>query len=275
MKHLLKIALAATFAATAFNFAAMAQEKVQHPSENYKIGVAGYTFRKLPFEDALAFLKSIDVKYMSIKDFQLPLDASVLDMEAFKAKCAEYGVEPYILGPIYMRSVEDVDRAFDYASRFGAKMFMGVPNYELLDYCIQKVKSTGIKLAIHTHGPDNAAFPDVRKIVEMVGDPTIGIGCCIDLGHSFRFGKNPAKDLVKYKDWIYDIHIKDETAPSKQGKTWEMGRGKMDIPAIVKAIKKSGYKGVISIEFEKNPANPLIGVAESVGYLRGVMDCVK
>ena len=86
MKHLLKIALAATFAATAFNFAAMAQEKVQHPSENYKIGVAGYTFRKLPFADALAFLKSIDVKYMSIKAFHLLLLSSNIYIKTLKEK---------------------------------------------------------------------------------------------------------------------------------------------------------------------------------------------
>ena len=51
-----------------------------------------------------------------------------------------------------------------------------------------------------------------------------------------------------------------------------MGRGVMDIPAIVKALRKIKYQGVISIEFEKNGDNPHPGVAESVGYLRGVMD---
>jgi len=275
MKHLAKIALAAALAISAVPYEALAAKKPQHASENFKIGVADYTFRKFSIDETLQFLQDIDVKYMSVKDFHLPLTATESEMAEFKAKCAEHGVEPYILGPIYMRSVEDVDRAFAYAQRFGAKMFIGVPNYELLDYTIEKVKSTGIKVAIHTHGPDKAAFPDIRKIVEMVKDPTIGVGCCIDLGHSFRFGKNPAKDLVKYKDWIYDIHIKDETDASKAGKTWEMGRGKMDIPAIVKSIKKIGYTGVISLEFEKNATHPFNGVAESIGYLRGVLDSVK
>ena len=94
----------------------------------------------------------------------------------------------------------------------------------------------------------------------------------MDLGHTFRSGYDVAKDIRKYGKWIYDIHIKDETAASKAGQTWEMGRGVMDIPSIVKALRKIKYQGVISIEFEKNGDNPHPGVAESVGYLRGVMD---
>ena len=274
MKKLTKIALALALSACALPQEAFAAKK-QHAYEDVKIGIAGFTYRKFTIDQALEMIQSLDVKYMSVKDFHLPLNATKEEMDAFKAKCAEHDVNPYILGPIYMRSQEDVDRAFDYAARYGATMFMGVPNYELLDYVITKVKTTGIKLAIHTHGPDKAAFPDVRKVVEMVKDPKIGIGVCMDLGHSFRFGKNPAKDIVKYKDWIYDIHIKDETAPSKSGKTWEMGRGQMDIPAIIKALKKIKYDGVISLEMEKNSnTNPQLSVAESIGYLRGVIDAL-
>lgn len=274
MKSITKFILTALLALSAMPFEAAAK-KAEHPSEEFKIGVAGYTYRKFTIEQTLVDLQSIGVKYLSIKDFWLPQNASVVEMDAFKAKCAEYGVDPYILGPIYMRTPEQVETAFAYAQRYGAKMFIGVPNYELLDMVKTKVKETGIKVAIHTHGPDKAAFPDIRKIVEMVGDPSLGIGCCMDLGHSFRFGQNPAKDIVKYKDWIYDIHIKDETDASKAGKTWEMGRGKMDIPAIVKALKKIKYNGVVSLEFEKSAAAPQTGVAESIGYLRGVIDASK
>lgn len=246
-----------------------------HPSDNYKIGVAGYSYRKFSLEQTLEFLKSMEVKYFSVKDWWLPLDATQEQIDSFKAKCAEYGIEGYTLGPIYMKSEAEVDRAFDYASRYGVKMFLGVPDYDLLPYVIEKVKQTGIKVAIHTHGPDGAAFPDIRTIVEMVKDPSLGVGCCMDLGHSFRSGYDPAKDILKYSKWIYDIHIKDETDASKKGWTWEMGRGKMDLVAIVKALKKVKYDGVISVEFEKNGDNPHPGIAESVGYLRGVMDAVK
>ena len=253
----------------------VAAQTTHRGSDDMKIGVAGYTYRSFDLDQTLRYLKSMDVKYLSVKDWWLPLNSTKEQMDAFKAKCAEYGVEGYILGPIYMRTKEQVDNTFDYAARYGAKMFIGVPNYELLDYVIEKVAKTGIKVAIHTHGPDGAAFPDIRTVVEKVKDPSLGVGCCMDLGHSFRMGWDVAKDIKKYKQWIYDVHIKDETDASKAGQTWEMGRGKMDLISIVKAFRKIGYKGVISVEFEKNGKDPHGGVAESIGYLRGILDATK
>ena len=244
-------------------------------SEDFQIGIAGYSYRSFDLEQTLKYLKSMDIKYFSVKDWWLPLNSTKEQMDEFKKKCAEYGIEGYILGPIYMRTQAQVDETFAYAERYGAKMFIGVPNYELIDYVIEKVAKTGIKVAIHTHGPDGAAFPDVRTIVEKVKDPKLGVGCCMDLGHTFRMGYDVAKDIVKFKDWIYDIHIKDETAASKAGQTWEMGRGIMDFKPIVKALRKIKYQGKVSLEFEKNGKDPHGGVAESIGYLRAVMDLTK
>ena len=243
--------------------------------DDFKIGVAGYTYRSYDIDQTLAFLQSMEVKYLSVKDWWLPLDSTKEQMDAFKAKCREYGVNPYILGPIYMRSEADVDRAFAYAERYGADVFIGVPTYELTDYMIKKVKETGIKVAIHTHGPDGQPFPNIQKVVEIYKDPSLGIGCCMDLGHSVRMGEDIVKDIKKYKDWIYDIHIKDESEASKAGQTWEMGRGVMDFRPIVKVLRQIKYKGVVSLEFEKNGNNPHPGVAESIGYLRGVSDGTK
>ena len=244
-------------------------------SEDFQIGIAGYSYRSFDLEQTLKYLKSMDIKYFSVKDWWLPLNSTKEQMDEFKKKCAEYGIEGYILGPIYMRTQAQVDETFAYAERYGAKMFIGVPNYELIDYVTEKVAKTGIKVAIHTHGPDGAAFPDVRTIVEKVKDPKLGVGCCMDLGHTFRMGYDVAKDIVKFKDWIYDIHIKDETAASKAGQTWEMGRGIMDFKPIVKALRKIKYQGKVSLEFEKNGKDPHGGVAESIGYLRAVMDLTK
>ena len=156
------------------------------------------SYRKFNIDQTLQFLKDMGVKYFSVKDWWLPLDSTREQMDAFKAKCASYGIEGYILGPIYMKSESQVDQAFAYAGRYGSKMFIGVPDYDLLPYVIEKVRETGIRVAIHTHGPDGAAFPDIRTVVELVKDPSLGVGCCMDLGHTFRSGYNVAKDIRKY-----------------------------------------------------------------------------
>lgn len=260
-------------AAFALSLSLSAQTLDRHPSEDVRIGVAGYTYNRFSIDETLASLQKMGVHYLSIKDFWLPLSSTQEQIDAFKAKCASYDVDGYILGPIYMHSEAEVDRAFAYTARYGLDMFIGVPDYDLLDYVIAKVKETGIRVAIHTHGPDGAAFPDIRTVVEKVGDPSLGVGCCMDLGHTIRMGYNVAKDIRKYSKWIYDIHIKDETAACKSGWTFEMGRGIIDFKPIVKALKAIKYDGVISLEFEKDSDAPDRGVAESIGYLRGIIDC--
>ena len=253
---------------------ASAQFVKDRGSDYLRIGVAGFTFRAFDIDRTLDMLKRMGVKYMSVKDFHLPMNSTPEQIAAFKAKLAAAGVDGYTLGPIYMNSKADVDRAFDYVKRYGADMFIGVPTYELLPYVEEKIKEYDVRMAIHTHGPDIAHFPDAADVMAHVADLDPRIGICLDLGHTARFGASCVKDLKKYRKRIFDIHIKDETLASKEGQTCEMGRGVMDIPAIVRTLHKIGYRGVCSLEFEKDGPDPLSGVAESIGYLRGVCDAV-
>ena len=57
--------------------------------EPFHLGMAGYTFRHFDIDQALAFMKRLDVHYLCIKDFHLPLDASTEQIAAFKQKLAE------------------------------------------------------------------------------------------------------------------------------------------------------------------------------------------
>ena len=257
-----------------FEIHIMAQTIQEHGSDKVKIGIAGFTFRKFDVDSTLKMYKIADVKYMSVKDFHLPLNSTKEQMETFKQKCAAQGVIPYALGPIYMKTKEEVDKAFDYAVRFGGNLIIGVPDYELLPYVEQKVKETGIRLAIHTHGPDMGIYPDAKDVYDRIKNMDPRMGICIDLGHTVRSGINSAEDLVKYEDRIFDIHIKDETAASRAGETCEMGRGVIDFKPILDAIKISDYSGVVSLEYEKDPDAPLYGVLESIGYLHGALDMI-
>ncbi|MDD3107614.1 MAG: sugar phosphate isomerase/epimerase [Alistipes sp.] len=254
---------------------ASAQTVTHHRSEAMKIGVAGFNFREFNVDQSLKMIQKMGVKYLSVKDFHLPQNSTSEQIAAFKQKLADAGIEGYTLGPIYMNTEADVDRVFEYAKRYGAQMFIGVPAYDLLPYIDAKIKTYNIRMAIHTHGPDTKLFPDAADVMAHIADLDPRIGICLDLGHTTRFGASCVNDLKRYRARIFDIHIKDETAAEKKGQTCEMGRGVMDIPSIVKTLRKIGYTGVCSLEFEKDGKDPLPGMAESIGYLRGVCDATK
>ena len=108
---------------------ASAQFVKKQGSEDFKIGVAGFSFRNFNIDETLKMMKQMGVKYMSVKDFHLPMNSTTEQMEAFKAKLAAADVNGYILGPIYMNSKADADRAFEYVKRYGSDIFIGVPAY--------------------------------------------------------------------------------------------------------------------------------------------------
>lgn len=243
--------------------------------EKFKLGMAGYTFVKFDLDKTLETLKKTDVHYLCIKDFHLPFASTDEEIAAFHAKLKAADVTGYAVGPIYMKSEAEIDRAFDYAKRVGVKLIVGVPNYELLPYVDKKVKEYGFNYAIHLHGPDIATYPDADDVWNHVKDLDPRIGMCLDIGHDTRNGKDPVADLKKYQSRVFDMHIKDVTAATKQGYTIEMGRGIIDIPALVNMLREVGYTGVCSLEYEKDMSDPFMGIAESIGYFRAVVETTK
>ena len=244
----------------------------------FHLGMAGYTFNKFDLDRTLAFMKKIDVHYLCIKDFHLPLDADEAQIAAFKEKLSAAGVVGYGVGPIYMKDVAAVDRAFAYAQRVGVKLVVGVPgvwgdtapNYAVMDRMEQKVRETDIRLAIHLHGPDLSLYPDATSIWQDVKDRDARMGICLDIGHNLRYGSDSIRDLKRYASRVFDIHLKDVTAPTKAGHAIELGRGIIDFPAFIKMLRKVGYEGSVSLEYEKDMNDPFIGIAESVGYFKAV-----
>jgi sugar phosphate isomerase/epimerase len=252
-----------------------AQKSTSDDGELFKVAMAGFTFVNFNLEETLKMMKEVDVHYLCIKDFHLPLNSNDQQIADFHAKLASYDVTGYAVGPIYMKTKEEVDRGFDYAKRVGVKLIVGVPNHDLLPYVDQKVKEYDFKYAIHLHGPDIELYPNAEDIYSHVKDLDSRIGMCLDIGHDARDGRDPIADLKKYKDRVFDIHMKNTTAATKQGKTCEISRGIIDIPKFVKMLRKVKYSGACSLEYERNMKTPLAGIAESIGYFRGVIDATK
>ncbi len=262
-------------------------QQAQTGGDKFKLAVAGYTFYKFNLDQTLEMLNKVDVHYLCIKDFHLPLKSTEDEIAAFHAKCASFGVTGYGVGPIYMSSEEEVNNAFAYAKRVGVKVLVGVPfnriekrrvaSAELLKLINTKVQEYDIKYAIHNHGPDMPElFPNAESGIAMIKDMDKRVGLCLDIGHEFRDGgRCPVKAMSAYADRIHDIHIKNVTAPDKSGRGIEMPRGKIDITAFVRAVRKAGYDGACSLEYEKDMSDPLLGIAESIGYFRGVMDATR
>lgn len=258
-------------AALMVNTSAMPASVDPAAAPSFTMGLASYTFREFSLEDTIKSARRLGLRRLALKSMHLPLDSTPAQIQKAAAKVRAAGLELYGAGVIYMKTVADVNQAFAYAKHAGMEMIIGVPNYELLGLVEKKVKEYNIKLAIHNHGPGDDLYSSVNDIHEKIKNLDKRIGICMDIGHVVRIKEDPAALAVKYKDRLYDCHLKDEDKRDAEGKPVEAGRGVIDLPAFLKAVITINYAGTLSFEYEKDGNDPLPGLAESVGYIKGLL----
>ena len=236
-----------------------------------KLGLASYTTRKFTQEQTIAMAKKAGLDNMCFKSMHLPLDASVAELKNGADNVKAAGINLYGGGVIYMKSKEEVDQAFEYAKNAGMSLIVGVPEHDLLAYTNEKIMQYGISVAIHNHGPGDEKYPSPKSIYEKIKDLDPRFGMCMDIGHTQRIGVDPTDAAKDYFSRLLDVHIKDVDKAKKDGETVEIGRGVIDIPKFVKFLVDRKYEGVLSFEYEKDADDPLPGLCESVGYVKGCL----
>jgi sugar phosphate isomerase/epimerase len=239
----------------------------------FELGVASYTFREFGLDAAIAMANKVGLRRICLKDVHLPLQSSAAEIAAAVRKVREAGLVPYGCGVIYMKTPAEVERAFAYARAGGMGVVVGVPDHELLPLGEKKARESGINLAIHNHGPGDLLYPTPRSVLERIKGLDPRVGLCLDIGHCMRAGIDPAGAAEECAGRLLDVHLKDVTAADKDGGPVEAGRGIIDLPRFLRALIRLDYRGTVSFEYEKDGKDPLPGLAESVGYVRGLLAC--
>ncbi len=237
----------------------------------FEIGVASYGLRGLTFEEVVETMKKLQIRNLSLKSMHLPFDLSDQEIrERMKIMRGE-GLNPYAPGVVYMKSEQEVHDRFEYTQTAGMGMIVAVPNYDLLDLVEKKIEETGIRIAIHTHGPDNLPYASPTDAYDRIKNRDPRLGICIDLAHVLRSQLDPVQQIHAVKDRILDIHIRDVTKAAKEGHTCRPGQGIFDFRASLSALTEIGYDGFVSIEYEAEKEDPIVGHAETKGYINGAM----
>jgi sugar phosphate isomerase/epimerase len=248
-----------------------AKTTLSKAKSNLELGLASYTLRKFNLDDVIKMSQRVGLKSIALKSMHMPLESSAEDIKKMAEKIRAAGLRLYGAGVIYMNTEKEVETTFAYAANAGLEMIIGVPKYDLLPLVNEKVKSLNIKLAIHNHGPGDDLYSSPDHVYAKIKDLDKRIGLCIDIGHVTRIGQDPVAMIQKYKDRLYDIHMKDVNKNVAEGTPVEVGRGIIPIPEVIKALNKINYQGVVAFEYEKDGDDPMPGLAESVGYIRGII----
>jgi len=240
----------------------------------FNLGMASYTFRSFKLEQALAMTQRLGLKYICLKSFHLPLDSTPEQIASAVAEVKDAGLVLYGGGVIYMKNADEVNHAFQYANSAGMKVIVGSAEPELLELVDSKVKQYDIKVAIHNHGPEDKVYPTPASAYEKIKKLDSRIGLCIDIAHTQRCGIDPAESAEMFADRLMELHLNDVSAAVKDAKYLELGRGIIDVPKLFRTLIKIKFAGVASFEHVKDGKDTLPGVAESVGYAKGVLAAI-
>jgi inosose dehydratase len=256
---------------------ALANEEAD-PWLGLKIGVATYTVRELPIEEAIKAIKRVGLKYVSIKNVKNHIDLSHTPEERKQRvqMFKDAGLIPLSVGNVGMKNDEaDIRRAFAYARDVGVSTMVCAPQKDAIPILDKMVKEFDIKLAIHNHGPEDKQFPSPYDVMKAVEKYDKRIGLCIDVGHTARANVDPAESILKCRERLYDLHMKDIYALGGKNTPIESGRGILNIKSILAALLKIKYQGLVGFEYEKDKEDPVPGLAESVGYTKGLLAGLK
>ena len=245
------------------------------PDHGLKLGLTTYTLKDFRLEQAIEMTKAAGVKYISLKDVHLPLKSTPEERKAAHQKIETAGLTLMGGGVIYMKNDEtEIRSVFDYARDAGMPTIICSPDPEALDNVEKMAKTYDIRIAIHNHGPGDKKYPSPLDVLKLVKDRDARMGLCMDVGHTVRINQDPIPIIEECASRLYDFHIKDETEATSKGKATEVGRGIIDIVAVLKALLKIKYAGHLALEYEAKPEAPFPGMCESFGYIRGVLATV-
>jgi sugar phosphate isomerase/epimerase len=244
-------------------------------AERLRLGVASYSLRNLSLDDAIVAVKALRISHLALFRNHCNWEGATVDeCRAVGAKLKAAGLQLHGSGVVNLPNDEAKCRkAFENVRAGGMATMVCKPDMDALPLVEKLAKEFDQKLAIHNHGPEDKVYPTPEVAWNAVKSLDSRIGLCIDVGHTERFGHGAAAAIKKYAPRLYDVHMKDSVAivGAQRDVPVEVGSGRLDIPGMLRALLEVKYQGVVAFEYEKVAGNPVTGLAESVGYVRGLL----
>jgi sugar phosphate isomerase/epimerase len=245
------------------------------PWRGLKVGIASYTFSKLPLEATIEAIRKLGVSYVSIKDAHLPMNSSTAQRKAVAKQFRDAGITPLSCGVVNMTDDEaELRNAFEYARDINVPVIVAKPTRESLPKLDKLVKEFDIKVAIHNHGPGDL-WPSPYDAWEAIKNHDERIGVCIDVGHTARCGVRPAEAIRKCSTRLYDVHLKDLASKEGKSRPVEVGRGVLDVRGMLRALVDIKFAYHVGLEYEKDMQNPIPGAKESIDNIRKILSGLK
>ena len=248
----------------------------------WKLALKGYTLQMFPVLEQLDIIKDLGVKYYELnlgqelragdkakKIVGVGPDMSAEDLAAFKAKLAECKIRVVSCGIVHNpeefvskdpspeKREAGLRRLLTFLKDLGAEN-LGIES-KPTPLLVKLSVEIGLKIAIHNHPK---TYPP-EQVLEETKDLPDTFGACADVGHYTRRGLYAPDAIKLLGKRVIQLHLKDVdmknpaiTDNAKKRDT-AFGQGQTDIKGVLGALKAIGFKGVMAIEYDTKPKDPV------------------
>ena len=156
------------------------------------------------------------------------------------------------------RAFIDLARALGapYVRVFGNEYVKDVPRDQMLAHIAGALRSLGdyarpkgVTVVIESHG-DFIDSPSLLELLQRADSPNVAL--LWDAHHTFVSGREQPEDTVaKLGRYIRHTHLKDSLPAGNDRRYVLTGTGEVPVKRQIAALKKIGYRGLYSFEWEK------------------------
>lgn len=147
---------------------------------------------------------------------------------------------------------------------------------EMLTESVKIASDHGVVLAIENHIDYTSA--EIEEILQRVDSDALKVN--FDTGNTLRMMEDPVAAARRLGPYTVATHTKDlDACRHVRPEEWyffssvPVGTGLIDMPGVVRALKESGYDGVLAVESDhhKDHQDEDQLVADSVAYLKNLL----
>jgi len=141
----------------------------------------------------------------------------------------------------------------------------------------RRTADIGVTLALHPHmGALSQSPAEIRRVMDASDSRLVRME--LDVAHYAQGGGDPAEAVRNYAGRLLFLHIKDVESPvpgrgPESYRFVELGRGRVNLPAVFEALKAVGFDGWAVVELDEVPdaaRTPKESAEISRQYLRGL-----
>jgi inosose dehydratase len=258
------------------NAAAVRQDN--DPFGGFTVAIQTYSFRNFqPLEKALEQIQMLGIRNAELYRGHLPVTATEAQIKAAKNLLEKYRVTPIAFGVERFTKDHDANRRlFTFARDLGVRHLSADPDPDSFDSLDKLVAEFNISIAIHPHGPSGKQlhrWHSAETIMEAVRNRHRLIGSCLDTGHLIRCAQDPFNRKLDPAQQVrhmgarnFGMHLKDHD--NKRRTDVVFGRGVLDVPSILRALREVKFTGYLAIEYEANPNNPTADIRSCLDVFR-------